>query len=148
METPFDYDKYCRDLAAWQKRDPKRRKQRRRNLLAGVGVFAVWVTLLFLPVLLPSEVTAWGPGLRLGARHEPCRFLFLGLRPGLRSAAAPMAVTIVAAIGRGLLEAVGAYTLALVTLDELWWSNHRNWRYLSAGALALILIGLLQLPSL
>ena len=58
-ETPFDCDKYRPDLAAWQKRDPERRKQSRRNFLAVVGVFAVWAALLFLQVLLLSEIMAW-----------------------------------------------------------------------------------------
>jgi hypothetical protein len=36
---------------------------------------------------------------------------------------------------------------ALLTLDEIWWSPHRYWRYLSASLLALLMVGLLQWPS-
>ena len=50
------------------------------------------------------------------------------------------------ALARLALQMIGAYVTALVALDEWWWSSRRYWRYLTAGILALLIVGLLQWP--
>jgi len=46
-----------------------------------------------------------------------------------------------------MLQGIGAYVAMLLTLDELWWTYRRSWRYLTAGILALLVVGLLQWPT-
>lgn len=45
-------------------------------------------------------------------------------------------------LGRFLLQCIGAYVAVLMTLDELWWTYRRYWRYLGSGILALAIVAL------
>jgi hypothetical protein len=47
-------------------------------------------------------------------------------------------------LGRLLFQVIGVYTVALVSLDGVWWWRRRNWRHLQAGLLALLMMALLQ----
>jgi hypothetical protein len=51
-----------------------------------------------------------------------------------------------AAFGRFVFLCIGAYVTALVALDEVSWSRHRYWRHVSAGLLALLMVGILEWP--
>ena len=50
-------------------------------------------------------------------------------------------------VAKLMLQLIGAYVVILVTLDEIWWTRRRYWRYLGTAILTLIFVGLLQWPT-